>query len=250
MRAAVPGADLYYEQAGAGPPLIVVSGSGSALSQGMGPRVSPLRHAFTVVGYDHRGLGASVDEAAGPLQMDDFARDALALADVLGWERFALHGMSFGGMVAMHVAALAPGRVTALSLACTSSGGAGGSSYPLHELPEEGFADAMAALIDTRPEEQPAFAELLSAAPPQGEGYRRQLAARAGHDAWDRLPLVTAPTLVGSGRFDAIAPPANGAAIASRVPRAEHRDYDGGHAYLFQDPRAWPDVVQFLVEPR
>ncbi|MDP3711140.1 MAG: alpha/beta fold hydrolase [Mycobacteriales bacterium] len=255
MRAAVPGADLYYEVAGDGPPLLSVSGSGSALRFGIGPATSPLRKDLTVVGYDHRGVGESVDLSSEPPTMDVFARDALALADRLGWDRFALHGLSFGGMVAQHVAALAPDRVTALSLACTSAGGAGGASYPLHEIGSP-FAERMTELIDTRTAEDAELREFflafLSAGDPAalGEGYQRQMAARKEHDAWDRLPLITAPTLVGSGRYDAIAPPANGAALAGRIPGAEHRVYEGGHAYLFQDPAAASDLRDFLLEPR
>ena len=255
MRAEVPGADLYYEVAGEGPPLLALSGSGSALRFGIGPSTSPLRTDFTVVGYDHRGVGDSVDLDRAPPSMEVFARDALALADHLGWERFALHGLSFGGMVAQHVAALAPERVTALSLACTSPGGAGGSSYPLHEI-SGAFAERMTELIDNRtatdPELREFFLAFLAAGDPAslGEGYTRQMAARRHHDAWDLLPLVTAPTLVGSGRYDAIAPPENGAALASRVAGAVHRVYEGGHAYLFQDPAAAADLREFLLTAR
>lgn len=103
MRAEVPGADLYDEVAGDGPPLLSLSGSGSALRFGIGPATSPLRTDLTVVGYDHRGVGDSVDRSPDPPTMDVFAHDALALADHLGWDRFALHGLSFAGMVAQHV---------------------------------------------------------------------------------------------------------------------------------------------------
>ena len=52
-----------------------------------------------------------------------------------------MSGISFGGMVAQELAVTAPERVERLALLCTSPGGAGGSSYPLHELaalaPEE-----------------------------------------------------------------------------------------------------------------
>jgi 3-oxoadipate enol-lactonase len=75
---------------------------------------------------------------------------------------------------------------------------------------------------------------------------RIQLQARAGHDVFDRLPRIISPTLVASGRFDGIAPPANGAAIASQIPGAELRRYDGGHGFFVQDPTAIPAVIDFL----
>ncbi len=39
-------------------------------------------------------------------------------------------------------------------------------------------------------------------------GYRRQLEARAGHDAHDRLARIRCPTMIAAGRHDGIAPPA------------------------------------------
>jgi 3-oxoadipate enol-lactonase len=71
--------------------------------------------------------------------------------------------------------------------------------------------------------------------------------ARTGHDVWDRLPRITCPTLVAAGRYDGIAPPANAEAIASQVPGAELRLYEGGHAFFAQDPQAFPDILDFLA---
>ena len=239
----VPGAQLYVERAGDGPPLLSISGSGSALADGFGPATLPLAKAFDVVGWDHRGLGRSTCDDV-PVTMADFAADALAVADSLDWEEFCVFGVSFGGMVAQELAVTAPSRVRRLVLACTSAGGAGGSSYPLHERPA---ADVMAGIVDTRPEVAASLLALFAARPEPAEpGYTRQLQARQAHDVWDRLPLVTAPTLVQAGRYDGIAPPGNSAALASRIPGAELREYDGGHAFLFQDPTAWDDALAFL----
>jgi 3-oxoadipate enol-lactonase len=239
----VRGAELYVERAGAGPPLLSISGSGSALADGMGPATLPLSAAFDVVGWDHRGLGRSCCEDRA-LSMADFAADGLALADALGWQEFAVFGVSFGGMVAQELAVTAPDRVTRLVLACTSAGGAGGSSYPLHERPSP---DRMAGLMDSRPDVAGAILSFMTGrAEPVEPGYTRQLEARRSHDVWDRLPRITAPTLVMSGRHDGIAPVANSVAIASRISGAVHRSYDGGHAFLFQDPTAWSDALAFL----
>lgn len=237
----VPGARLYVERAGDGPPLLFVSGSGSQLASGLRPAVLPLRRTHDVIGWDHRGLGQSDDLAPEPPTMQTYARDALALADALGISDFCLVGVSFGGMVAQHLAALAPERVTRLALVCTSSGGAGGSSYPLHERPAD-----MAPLVDTRPETHEDIRALVGTVEPREPGYTRQLEARRLHDAWDLLPSVTAPTVVMGGRYDGIAPVANAEALAARVPGASLRLYDGGHGFLFQDPTAWPDLQAFL----
>ena len=81
----------------------------------------------------------------------------------------------------------------------------------------------------------------------QLRGEALQLEARSRHDVCDRLARITCPTLVACGRFDGIAPPSNGEAIAARVPGAELRLYDGGHAFFAQDPAALPDVISFLA---
>ena len=80
----------------------------------------------------------------------------------------------------------------------------------------------------------------------QLRGERAQLEPRCHHDVWDRLARVGCPTFVASGRFDGIAPPANGTAIASRIPGAELRVYEGGHTFFAQDRRALPDIIDFL----
>ncbi|MFJ2114932.1 MULTISPECIES: alpha/beta fold hydrolase [unclassified Streptomyces] len=237
------GARLYAEVAGEGPPLLCVSGSGSALNEEYGPASSPLSRHFTVAAYDHRGLGRSTSQDR-PLTMADFAEDAFTVADALGWEKFALFGPSFGGMVAQRMAVSRPSRIRRLVLCGTSSGGPGGSSYPLHERPEP---LRMAMLFDTRPKMWEGLVSLISGTePPHEPGYERQLRARATHDVWSRLPAVTAPTLVTSGRYDAIAPPGNGAAIASRIHGARHEVFEGGHAFMYEDARAWPVTLEFL----
>ena len=56
-------------------------------------------------------------------------------------------------MVAQELAVTHPERIERLALVCTSSGGAGGASYPLHELatlaPAE-RAEVATRLLDTR----------------------------------------------------------------------------------------------------
>lgn len=241
----VPGARLYTERVGEGPPVLMISGSGNALAGGMRPATMPFSQHFDVLGYDHRGLGESESDEPEPT-MEDFARDALALADAVGWDRFGVVGLSFGGMVAQHVAIMAPERIQSLVLGCTSSGGAGGSSYPLHDRPDE---QKRLEISDTRPEMQELLRQALANLPhvePAEPGYTRQLEARRHHDVYDRLPLITAPTYIGSGRYDGIAPVANCQAIADQIPGAVHEIFEGGHPFPMQDPAAWPAMIAFL----
>jgi pimeloyl-ACP methyl ester carboxylesterase len=80
----------------------------------------------------------------------------------------------------------------------------------------------------------------------QSRGEREQLLARRDHDVAERLRDITCPTLVAAGRYDGIAPLVNSEAIASRIPGSELRIYEGGHMFFVQDPRALPEIVDFL----
>jgi 3-oxoadipate enol-lactonase len=260
--AAVHGIDLYYELRGTGPRVLFLNGSGATLASSA-MMIAPFTERLEVLAHDQRGLGQT-SVPPGPYSMADYAADALGLLDHAGWHTCAVVGVSFGGMVAQELAVTAPERVERLALACTSSGGAGGSSYPLHELaelPPEQRAALATQLLDQRftPEwlvdhagdrmlaEMMASRGAVERSPEQIRGEHEQLQARRHHDVFDRLPQVTCPTLVAAGRYDGIAPLSNSEAIADRIPGAELRTYEGGHAFLAQDPAAFPDLVDFLA---
>lgn len=253
----IEGLDFAYERSGSGPRLLFLNGSGTTLAE-VAPLLALLAEDFDVVGFDQRGIGLT-SPSEGPYTMADLAADALAVADRLGWQRFRLLGVSFGGMVAQEVAVTAPERVERLALLCTSSGGAGGSSYPLHtlaELDEEERERVTARLFGTpsglsRPAAGRGAPAAQGYAAPGGEpgpvdGATLQLLARAGHDAFDRLPRITCPTFVASGSTDLVAPPERGAAIARQIPGAVLRVFEGGHLFAIEDPDALPELLQFL----
>lgn len=260
--AAVNGIDLYYERAGEGLPLLLLNGSGATLASS-GLLLKPFAKAFDLVAHDQRGLGRT-SAPDGPYAMADYAADAVGLLDHLGWETARVVGISFGGMVAQELAATPPARIDRLALLCTSPGGAGGSSYPLHELPllpRDEQVRIGTQILDTRftPEfladhpGQQGLADLMAERrraerdPEVARGEALQMEARRHHDVWDRLGAITCPTLIAGGRYDGIAPPANAEAMASRIPGAELRFYEGGHAFFAQDRDALPDVLAFLA---
>jgi 3-oxoadipate enol-lactonase len=260
--AALNGIDVYYEREGDGPRVLFLNGSGSTLEEAR-PMLDRLRPHVDLLAHDQRGLGrTSIPD--GPYTMADYAADAAALATHVGWDRYRVVGISFGGMVAQELAVTVPERIERLALLVTSAGGAGGASYPLHtlaELPAEERGPRAQRLMDTRftPEwlaEHPAERMIVEALAKRSavvkpaevlRGERLQMQARRHHDVYDRLPRIACPTFVGSGRYDGIAPPANGEAIAAQIAGAEFRVYDGGHGYLHQDRRGFPDVIEFLL---
>jgi pimeloyl-ACP methyl ester carboxylesterase len=258
------GIEIAFEHGGSGPRLLFINGSGGTIERAR-PTLDQLRPHFDLAIHDQRGLGQT-EVPTTPWTMADHAADALALMDHLGWGTCRVWGISFGGMVAQELAVTAPERVERLALLCTSPGGAGGSSYPLHELAAMDEAERSATTIrimDTRFDESwlathpvdRAIVEQLNIAnaadksPKQLLGERLQLEARRHHDVWDRLYRITCPTLVAAGRFDGLAPVSNSEQIVSRIAGAELRVYEGGHLFIAQDRRAIPELTSFLLAP-
>mgnify|MGYP000244662635 CR=1 FL=1 len=240
------------------PRLLYVSGSGSDLRQAPNALDSPLVDHFHVLAYDHRGLGRSTS-ADSPPTMADFGADVHALLDAVGWDRCLAVGVSFGGMVLQEAAAARPDRFERMVLACTSPGGAGGASYPLHELvglSPEARRDRWVDALDTRNTDPARRALVLSvveamdaakSSPEQTPGEIAQVMARKGHDCWDRLPALTMPVLLAAGHYDGIAPPANQHAMLDRLPDATVEWFDGGHAFFVEDRAAYPAMIEFLA---
>lgn len=250
------GFPIHFEIVGSGSRVFFFNGSGASIETSR-PLIEVLAREHTVLVHDQRGLGLS-GVPDGPYEMSDYSADALALMSHVGWEKTAVFGISFGGMVALEFAVTHPQVVNRLYLACTSAGGAGGSSYPLHELARRTEADRRSmypTLVDSRFDsdwlkDHPNDAALLAPRPlPTGReamGNAWQLDARSRHDVWDRLGKIDCPTLVASGRYDGIAPMDNGEKLAHAITDAAFEVYEGGHMFLLQDRRALADVRDFL----
>jgi 3-oxoadipate enol-lactonase len=254
------GIELYYEVAGRGPRLLFISGTGGDLRTRPNVFDGPLPEAFEILAYDQRGLGQSA-VPPGPYAMADYGNDAAALLDALGWGQVPVIGVSFGGMVAQELVLRHPRSVRSLVLCCTSPGGAGGASYPLHELAKLSDDERVVRqleLSDTRrdaawraanPERFAELARLTRAAVRADRnetGAALQLAARAGHDTWGRLSTIRTPVLVAGGRYDGIAPVANSRGLADRIPGAELQLFEGGHLFMIQDRTAYPAIIEWL----
>lgn len=250
---------INYQVSGSGPRVLFFNGSGATL-QSTELLIRSLSKECEVLAHDQRGLGlTSIPD--GPYTMAQYAKDAAALLDHVGWNTCAVVGISFGGMVAQEFAVTFPERVERLALLCTSSGGTGGSSYPLHELAAlsaDERASRMMTLSDTRftPEwlaSHPADAQMMSMRNDQVaksadvvRGEQLQLAARVGHDVANRLHIISCPTFVTAGKFDGIAPPVNSEAIVERISGATLSLYEGGHMFVAQDPIAIREIRTFL----
>ena len=255
---------LYYEIRGSGPRILFLTGTGSDLRLPPNPFQRRLEADFEVLMLDQRGMGQS-DKPDIPYSMAGYAEDAAALLEQVGWGPCPVLGYSFGGMVAQELALHGPQRVARLVLLSTTGGGAGGASYPLHELagmaPQD-RARRMVELGDTRRDaawqqanaqmfaslvEEALAALRLGADEPKREvGARRQLEARRGHDTWERLPRLQMPVAIFGGRYDGIAPPDRQRALAQRIPDARFQLFEGGHLFFLQDAQAYPAIRDAL----
>jgi 3-oxoadipate enol-lactonase len=261
---AVRDLQMYCEMRGTGPRLLIISGTGGDLRSSPSIFEMPIAQHFEILAYDQRGLGQT-SRPDIPYAMADYADDANALLDAVRWNRCLVMGFSFGGMVAQEFALRYPHRIKRLVLACTSSGGAGGASYPLHELanlPVEDYVRHVLQLGDTRRDSvwqaanpaqfQALFDQTLKGLqvgedePGRQIGFRRQLEARAHHDTYERLPNLRLPVYICGGRYDGIATPANLEAIQKQIPGARLELFEGGHLFFIQDPRAFDRIAAFL----
>jgi pimeloyl-ACP methyl ester carboxylesterase len=113
-----PAGRVAYSTAGAGPALLCDSGWITDLRAQLqlysfGSFIERLAERFTVIRYDKPGCGLS-DRDGIDLSFDGQVAAALAVADVVGADRFSLFGASQGGQIAAAIAARYPERVEAL----------------------------------------------------------------------------------------------------------------------------------------
>jgi 3-oxoadipate enol-lactonase/4-carboxymuconolactone decarboxylase len=220
------------------------------------PVMPALAARFRVLRLDLRGHGAS-DAPPGDYTMAQLAADALAVADAAGAQQFHWCGVSIGGMIGMHVALTAPGRVRTLVLSNTSAAIA-------PEVFEQRIAavkaGGMAAVADAvlgrfftprLRERDPAYwhgvRDSLLALDPQG--YIGCCAAIRDMQLAARLPDIRARTLVITGRHDVSTPPAMGEAIAAAVAGAECIELDAAHISHAERPAEFADrVVQYCAD--
>src|SRR5439155_27129721 len=117
------GLRLFYADAGAGPPLLLLMGHG--LDHSFWAKQIPVYAPhFRCLALDNRGIGQSDVPPAG-YSVDDMATDTFGVMDALGVDAAHVAGFSMGGSIALAMAARLPERVLTLSLHSTC-----GRPYP------------------------------------------------------------------------------------------------------------------------
>ncbi|MEX6500990.1 alpha/beta fold hydrolase [Pseudomonas zhanjiangensis] len=226
--------------------------------------LSSWRHAAPSINLGYEALryrlGLSV---SAPYGLRDMAGDALGLMDALGVGRFHVLGASMGGMIAQHLADLAPARVLSLTLIMTSSGAAGlpapssgllallaRREAPSREVALEQQADLLAALGS--PAVRDDRAGLLRQAADaydrafNPEGVERQLLAiLAEPSRVELLNRLRVPTLVVHGTADPLLPVMHGVHVAAHI-RGSELKLIPGLAHRFQEAFKEPLLAAVL----
>jgi pimeloyl-ACP methyl ester carboxylesterase len=110
----VPGANIYYQQHGSGPLLLILQG-GDGDADGTSGVVEYLVDHYTVVTYDRRGLSRStLDGAADSLRLETHGDDVHRLLAKLTGEPVFVFGTSIGGLIGLDLVTHHPEQVHAL----------------------------------------------------------------------------------------------------------------------------------------
>lgn len=252
---------LYYESHGEGFPLLMIRGLGSNADHWYA-QTPAFSKTYRVITFDNRGIARSACPA-GSFSVRMMADDTLALMDHLGLEQAHLLGLSMGGMIAQELVLKQPNRVKGLILVCTHCGGENQlrPSADLETLfkemvfvgSDEAKIAAAPTLFDTttlseRPEVAQQYAQVSLKHPAGPEILIRQWEAVLGHDTYERLPEIKAPTLVLTGELDVLIPPENSEILARQIPNAALMKIPGGgHQILVEQPEACNRaIIEFL----
>lgn len=243
------GVRQYYEELGAGEPLVLVSGQGGDHT-GWNHVRDDFAARHRVIVFDYRGTGRSDMPAEPPYTTRGFARDVVAILDHLGIPRAHAYGISMGGRVCQWLGIDFPNRVGNLVLGCTTPGNAHGVRRPadvdavMAHPPED--VDKRVALHLERMY-RPAWvavhpievAEIRTrmAHPIPAFAQRLHYQASEGHDTWDLLPSLAAATLVIHGDDDRVNPTANAHLLVRRIPHVELNIIPGARHGFFLEFR-------------
>ena len=277
---------LAYQSIGrdSDPALLLVMGLGGQLIHWPDEVVERLcQQGFRVIRFDNRdvGLGSWAGtppdinmtyealryrlglSVTAPYGLRDMARDALGLLDALAVDQVHVLGASMGGMIAQHMADLAPERVQSLTLIMTSSGAQGlpapssallsllaKREAPNRAVALEQQADLLAALgSPTVSDDRQLLLQQAQIAYDRAfnpEGVQRQLLAiLAEPSRVELLNRLRVPTLVVHGTADPLLPVMHGVHVAAHIKGSELRLIPG-LAHRFQEAFKEPLLAAVL----
>ncbi|MGY1706959.1 alpha/beta fold hydrolase [Geodermatophilus sp. SYSU D00697] len=224
--------DVWVEQAGQGPDVLLIGGLGDTVESWQF-QLDGLADRYRLTAFDNRGAGrtAMPPEGATVAAMAD---DAAGVLSALGIRSAHVAGFSGGSLIGQELALRHPEVVRSLVLQ---------STWARMDPFFRAWLRFVEWLVDNAPDERTflqsfflwiytprahndgtvaAFIDEVVAFPHKqsAEDVHRFLADIWHHDSTERLPRVTAPTLVLAGGIDPTARPHLGRAVAEAIPGA------------------------------
>jgi 3-oxoadipate enol-lactonase len=259
------GVRLFYRLEGEpGKPAVVLVHSLGADHTLWDRQAEDLLPHFRVLRCDVRGHGAS-ESTAGDYSIAMLAGDVAALASALGIQKFALCGLSLGGMIGQWLGANQPERLTHLVLANTSA------KFPAPEVMEARRKAALATGMSSFAEaamQRGFLPESLAGNPPfmaplvvsmrrvlldtDPVGYAGCCAAIRDLDQIGLLEKIRVPTLAIGGDRDISTPwEGHGELLAERIPGAKHIVLPAAHLSNLEQPELFSAaLLEFLLPGR
>ena len=258
--ATINGTELYFEEHGAGTPLLCIMGFATD-SIGWTMQTPEFAKRHRTIVFDNRGVGRSA-KPAGPYAISAMADETAGLLDHLGIARTHVLGLSMGGMIAQELALRHPQKVDRLVLAATHPrpddhqatvqrdilAGLGGTvsdsgqvSIDTSNVNPMAFFQQLLPLVFTPEFINTQLMELMqmfAGALQHGvdlNAIMAQAAAIQNHDTLDRLGKIAAPTMVLHGDADRLILPKNGDLLAGKIPGAKLvKMANGSHGFNFE----------------
>ena len=244
---------------GEGPPLVLVPGLAGGFEL-LGPLARLLARDFQVISYQLRG-----EEDCFALRrrfgLKDLVDDLAEFLDWYGLERPALMGVSFGGVLALELAARQPHRLQSLILQGVGARFEKGllqlvagmvlSRYPLPS--NNPFVNQFFNLLfGSRQKPGPLFQFVTRQCWQTDQSvmaHRFRLVKAFAMD--DRLARIAAPTLILAGDRDLLTSPRSLAELSAGIRRSRSVSLPGcGHlAFATRPERVAEEVKRFLNEP-
>jgi pimeloyl-ACP methyl ester carboxylesterase len=242
----VNGINIDYMIEGQGEAVIMISGGGADKSSWR-YQTKEFRKYYRTITFDNRGVGKS-DKPSGLYSMKILADDAVGLMSSLGIGKAHVLGMSSGGMVAQELAINYPEMVNKLVLACTYArrdeiSGFSSEVENVYEAYERSHDEAsqrryLDVMMDLQINKRSyrifllPLMKLVTRFMTLPKNLGAIFEAVGTHDAFDRLGLIKAPTLVIAGTMDRVIKPVSSEVLAGLIPQAKLVKVTGvGHSF-------------------
>jgi len=251
-QAYINGTELFYATIGEGIRCLVMHGGLGFDHTYLHPWLDPLGDTLQLNYYDHRGNGRSGRPDKETMTHAQFAADADALAVLLGHEKVAVLGHSYGGFIALEFALRHPNRLSHLILldtAPTFNYGDEIMENALRQAQRQSNTDEILAVLQedwsTDEEKHARFpiiwpiyfknfdsdigARLLANSIVTVSGGAREGELKA-YNVIPRLGEIQTPTLILAGREDWVCPPSKAHILHDGIPNSELVIFeDSGH---------------------